>query len=121
MLNLLVLTPVYGDIGRVQGACTGRGGGSTLQQRGWPSPPSHTQPCFYLPLVAHLNGGHCWGVLCPFDGTLLLLMGSLGLFRATQATLCIHPRGMPVSITPAAPAPTFPGLLLQSLKKESRL
>lgn len=88
---------------------------------GLAKPPSRTQPCFCLPLVAHLNSGHCRGVLCPFDGTLLLLMDSLGLCSIIQATLCIHPRGMPVSITPAAPAPTFPGLLLQSLKRESRL
>lgn len=75
------------------------------------------QLCCCLPFVAHLNTRHCWGILCPFNGTLLLLMGSLGLFSITRATLCFHPRGMPVSITPATPAPIFPGLLVQSLKK----
>lgn len=85
---------------------------------GLAKPPSCTQPCFCLLFVAHLNGRHCRGTLCPFDRTLLLLMGSLGLFSITQTTLCLHLRGMPVSITPATPAPIFPGLLVQSLKKD---
>lgn len=79
------------------------GAGSVCRQR-WGSTLQHPtpSPASASPL---LNRGT------------LLLMGSSGLFRVTQATLCTHPRGMPARITPAAPAPTFPGLLLQSFKK----
>lgn len=44
MLSPLVLTPVHGDDGKVQGACVGRGGESTLQERGWPSSSPAASP-----------------------------------------------------------------------------
>lgn len=122
MLNPVILTPVHGDVGRVQGAGVGRGGGSTLRQKGWPSPrsraPAPLQPPPCRPPA--LGSGRCRGGSCDLSTGPSCCSGAPSrLFGATQAASPRSPRrNAPRASPTAAPAPTFPGHWLQRGKKK---